>query len=290
MMKPQVTITLELITRRRAEELLALNTANRPINRKTVESFASDMVAGRWIFNAAPVLVCNKGVLRDKQHFLTAIVVTEIPQWAIVVVGIDPRAIRTIDTGGKARTLTDVLKLLGIPTTSKVAQAVVYETVDFNLAAARRSTDTEKFDLIEEVDEELLKDLQQIAKAAQANELGDRAIVGACFRALKQQKEYRLQITPWLVATLGGDPRDPNFDTELSSSLARRLREKKKRRKHQSEGGPQKHDLGLVKMLLNACNEYVSRYHPVVLAEPLTGPATHQKRASYPIDPPRAAT
>ena len=58
-----------------AKEWLAINTNNRPIRRREVDSFVRDIVSDRWIPNTSDtVMIGSNGVLLNGQHRLTAVI------------------------------------------------------------------------------------------------------------------------------------------------------------------------------------------------------------------------
>lgn len=96
-----------------ANELLALNSkSQRSLSRLAVERCAVDMVTGDWMFNGASILISNAGELIDGQHRLTAIVESGEPQVLMIVRGVHPEAMSTVDTN-RRRTYADVLKIAG---------------------------------------------------------------------------------------------------------------------------------------------------------------------------------
>ncbi len=97
-----------------AAELLALNTkGQRTISRDAVERYAVDMSTLDWVFNGAAILISNTNELLDGQHRLSAIIESGENQVVLIVRGIDPVAMATIDAGRK-RSYADSLKIRGL--------------------------------------------------------------------------------------------------------------------------------------------------------------------------------
>jgi hypothetical protein len=104
------------------------NSHNRDLQQSTVDTYASDMAAGRWHFNGDAIRFSRNGVLLDGQHRLWAIVQSGCTQTSVVVRGLPDPAQLTIDLG-KRRTPKDQLHMADIPVSNSVAAAIgVYLT------------------------------------------------------------------------------------------------------------------------------------------------------------------
>lgn len=100
-----------------ARELLAINTHNRRLNRKSIERFKGYMKRGAWKVNGDNIRVSVTGVLLDGQNRLTAIVEAALEDPTIAVVydivwGLDDEAQETMDVGAK-RSLAQAFQLRG---------------------------------------------------------------------------------------------------------------------------------------------------------------------------------
>lgn len=96
-----------------ADELLHVNTLNRPINRRRVEQFAHIITTGQWKLTHQGIAVGPTGTLEDGQHRLMGIARAGIPV-PIMVTHLDETVFDVIDTG-LARSSRDALMLAGIP-------------------------------------------------------------------------------------------------------------------------------------------------------------------------------
>lgn len=96
------------LTPQKAEYLLSINTGNRKINKKLVDSYASDMTHGRWHANGEPIIISGN-ILISGQHRCLAVQKSKVtlPDTVIVYTE-DPEMIDT----GRVRSVTD---LSGIP-------------------------------------------------------------------------------------------------------------------------------------------------------------------------------
>lgn len=111
---PGVEVFLIKVGPEQAAEMLKRNTdGQRTISKISVEKLATDMATMEWMFNGAPLLFGSDGKLYDGQHRLTAIVDSGEEQVLLIVTGIDPNAMDTIDTN-RRRSYADTLKMKGI--------------------------------------------------------------------------------------------------------------------------------------------------------------------------------
>lgn len=92
------------ITPKLAQSLLKNNRANRPISKKTVESYARDMLNGNWKTNTGNAISISKdGALLDGQHRLTAVIKSEIPISMWVCYGCDDNGVYDRNRGRSVR-------------------------------------------------------------------------------------------------------------------------------------------------------------------------------------------
>ena len=106
----------------RARALLSVNPDNRVINERAVETYARDIVAGRFPFNGQPVILADTGELNDGQHRCEAVIRTGRGYETLFVAGV-PRATRTTIDMGKARSTGDFLHMHGIPYANHISNA-----------------------------------------------------------------------------------------------------------------------------------------------------------------------
>lgn len=113
------------ITPEEASAMLAKRPLNRKIVTRRVTALAEQMKSGEWKDDGAPIRLGKVGDLLDGQHRLSAIVLSGIPQWLLVVTGIDPETLLIMDTG-KSRSFDDYLTLKGISNARKLASATSF--------------------------------------------------------------------------------------------------------------------------------------------------------------------
>jgi hypothetical protein len=95
-----------------AREWLRTNTHNRKLRDRAVADYARDMAAGHWTLNGESIKFATDGTVLDGQHRLRAVIDADTTVQMLVVIGLDPGAQETMDTGRK-RTTGDVMGLRG---------------------------------------------------------------------------------------------------------------------------------------------------------------------------------
>jgi hypothetical protein len=108
-----VTVDVEWIGPAQATEFLKSNTNNRNQKEHSILDYANDMRTGNWAFNGASICFDVNGTLLDGQNRLTAVVRSSTKQLFLVVRGLQPRTMTTIDTGSK-RSPADAFKIAGL--------------------------------------------------------------------------------------------------------------------------------------------------------------------------------
>jgi hypothetical protein len=111
------------ITPDKAADMLAANTANRPLSRSTVRAFAEAMRRGDWLVTHQGIAFDTRGVLVDGQHRLAAVVEAELPVEMTVFTEVEPDSFDVLDTG-KRRNAADVLAIEGEKSTTMLAAMV----------------------------------------------------------------------------------------------------------------------------------------------------------------------
>jgi hypothetical protein len=106
---------IQLISPQIAEEYLKRNRKNRKISEKQVKRLAREMANGRWSLNGEPIQFNSDGDLINGQHRLSAIVLSGVSVYILVVMGItDPNAFATIDQNSLGRGAYTVLQMKGV--------------------------------------------------------------------------------------------------------------------------------------------------------------------------------
>lgn len=104
--------SIETITPEIAKEILSKNSLNRTISAKRVALFAEDMKSGKWQLNGEAISIGKDGTLKDGQHRLTAIVLSNTA--IITAVNRDVDNDVFLYDRGKSRTTTDILTVKGV--------------------------------------------------------------------------------------------------------------------------------------------------------------------------------
>lgn len=116
-------VELMKITPSIALKMLEGNTNNRKIDLSHVSYLANEMRSGRWMENGDPIRF-NGSSLLDGQHRLYAIVKADTSVRTVVVRDLGPEAFKTINVGGKGRTMGQVLSLSGETNTNVLSGAI----------------------------------------------------------------------------------------------------------------------------------------------------------------------
>jgi hypothetical protein len=111
-MSSALKITIETITPEVASRYLGTMVANRPLRQRSVERYAREMIARKWLVNGEAIKFDTDGRLVDGQHRMHAVITAGIPVQITVVRGVDRNAMPTLDTG-IGRNIGDVLVLRG---------------------------------------------------------------------------------------------------------------------------------------------------------------------------------
>ena len=114
----------ELITPKKAQEMLLMNTMNRPAKESIVNRYADDMSSGRWKANTFEFIkVGVSGKILDGQHRLMAVERSGVPIYFHVARGVDDNLMDVIDTGTK-RSGSDVLSMSGVKNSARIAAII----------------------------------------------------------------------------------------------------------------------------------------------------------------------
>lgn len=110
--KHNIHAAVETVTPDMASRLLGTITTQRRMRRRVVERYAREMISGNWHLNGEPIIVGKDGRLLNGQHRLNAIIMSKKSVAMMVVKGVEPEAMASIDTGS-SRSYGDVVMLRG---------------------------------------------------------------------------------------------------------------------------------------------------------------------------------
>lgn len=116
----QPTVEILDVSPELAESWLSKNPNNRNLRKAVSEAYARDMVGGRWLINGETIKFDVTGHLRDGQHRLSAVIAAGTTVPMVVVRGLSPDVMPTVDAGAK-RSYSDALKLQGEDNTATLA-------------------------------------------------------------------------------------------------------------------------------------------------------------------------
>jgi hypothetical protein len=112
--RDDITAQLWTLTPEVCRELLKNALPNRPLSKARVQALVEDIRAGKWVTNGESIILDEDLRLLDGQHRLAAIAEAGITLQAMVVVGVAPEAMATIDQG-RRKSAADVLAIHGMP-------------------------------------------------------------------------------------------------------------------------------------------------------------------------------
>jgi hypothetical protein len=107
----------------RAGELLEKNVFNRRITPQYLNILIGAMERGEWKFNGDSIRIDKQGRVLDGQHRLQAVLRTGITIRVIMIEGLDPEVMDTIDVG-KRRNFADILSISGHKNVHETASAL----------------------------------------------------------------------------------------------------------------------------------------------------------------------
>jgi hypothetical protein len=113
----------EWITPAIAEQYLEFNEKNRKLRKETVEVYARDLRAGKWLISGDTIKFDSTGRLIDGQHRLKAILLANTATWGLVVRGVEPDVQRVLDTQAR-RSAADALRFAGIDKNAQLISGI----------------------------------------------------------------------------------------------------------------------------------------------------------------------
>lgn len=139
------------VTPHLARTWLRNNTRNRKLRERAVADYARDMAAGHWNLNGEAIKFATDGTVLDGQHRLRAVIEADTTVQMLVVVGLDPAAQETMDTGRK-RTTGDVMGLRGEANAHTLAAVLrrvwAWQNGDYRFGGSYSATNRECAELL----------------------------------------------------------------------------------------------------------------------------------------------
>ncbi len=102
-----------------------LNINNRPRKSQKIIEYKRDMQIDNWSLTGDTIKFGTDGYLKDGQNRLAACIQAQTPFTTHVTFGIDPNTFHHMDTG-KNRGADDVLAIMGVTNSSKIAQEIKF--------------------------------------------------------------------------------------------------------------------------------------------------------------------
>ena len=145
-----ISTTIETITPDLAKQFLDLSEGNRTLKQVKIRGYMRDMKGGRWMPNGESIIFNSNGALIDGHHRLTAAMRAGFSFQSVVVRGVAPESIKTIDTGS-TRNSGDILTFSGYKNVNQLS-AITRALLSLKGGRARSANPTsqEVFDFIEQ--------------------------------------------------------------------------------------------------------------------------------------------
>ena len=146
--KIMITTKIENITPEVAAGFILLSCGNRRLKEDKVRGYMRDMKEGRWMPNGESIIFDASGALIDGHHRLTAAVRAGFSFQSVVVRGVAPESLKTIDTGS-SRSSNDLLMFSGYKNANQL-NAIVRALMSLKKGKVRSAipTSQEVFDFI----------------------------------------------------------------------------------------------------------------------------------------------
>jgi len=179
----KMKVELQTINPAKAEQILKLNTINRPINKKHVATLAREMRHGRWKLNGDTICISGTRLI-DGQHRLMAIIESGCEIQTLIVEGVESDVFHTKDVG-RRRSAGDTLSVRGETDTKTLAAAlvVVDRYMTGRMSKVVRYTNTEVEELLAKYPGVRLS----VRKARQTKRLVAKSILIGCHYMFTQK-------------------------------------------------------------------------------------------------------
>ena len=182
-----------------------LNINNRPRKSQKIIEYKRDMQIDNWSLTGDTIKFGTDGYLKDGQNRLAACIQAQTPFTTHVLFGIDPNTFHHMDTG-KNRGADDVLAIMGVTNSSKVAQQIKFllnwEKGKTNTAGSA-SNDQIKDAYLNKYKPELLQEGVSWARKVYAQTRYTHGQVAATFY-IAVEKGYREEIENFFNAMMSG--------------------------------------------------------------------------------------
>jgi hypothetical protein len=122
-MNKELITKMVMITPESAEELLALNKENRPLNKKTVDWYARQMESGQWTISGQTLSISDKNTLLDGQHRLAAIIQSGVSLLLNIAYNVPTTSFVNYDSA-KQRGLSDVFAIEKVSNFCSIASII----------------------------------------------------------------------------------------------------------------------------------------------------------------------
>lgn len=144
-----ITADVKTLSVEDCKALLGRNPRNRRLDRGKVDSYSRDMAAGNWMLNGESICIDWNGDLINGMHRLNSAVKAKKPLTSVLVQGLNPKVIKTIDSG-KKRTFSNQLEMDGVKNAKSISTCIQFlYQVSRHAIKASGLTNSEMYDLLE---------------------------------------------------------------------------------------------------------------------------------------------
>lgn len=197
---------VQKITPKKAQEMLAANTSNRPLSTPVLRSFAEAMQRGDWQVTHQGIAFDTNGVLVDGQHRLAAVIEADIPVEMTVFTDVPPDTFAVLDTG-KRRNAADALAIEGEKSTIQLAAMVravwLYENRPDSAWSGRGAATTNHQILDTLVEHPTIRDFLTVGERI-GTETGMIKSAAGAASYLVERVNQRASLDPWYEGIIDG--------------------------------------------------------------------------------------
>lgn len=221
--------TWELITPKKAEQYLKLNTNNRALRSGVAEKYAADMRDGQWLENPQPIMFYEDGSLADGQHRLWAVIESDVPTRFYVIRGASKKIALNIDTG-LGRGLLDNAKIAGGAEHMNHTSIGASSFIHYGTHYGKPLSNAQRLELVRKYQEPISWALAHMSKKRYVSTAVVMAAVG---RAYMHEKDLE-RLAEFCDILGSGMPKGPedqaavairNYILEIGSRIARDRRD-----------------------------------------------------------------
>lgn len=198
----RVTLTPAL-----AAAILEMNTNNRPLREARVETLATEVREGRFMYTGETISFLSNGALSNGQHRCRTVIKTGVAVPALLVYGLDPEAQKYQDSQAP-RSSADVIGMMGFRNANEVNAISGYlqkweRDNEIPTNSGRKATRGQRIEYVEDQGERITAALDALP-ATKGKALASRSILGTCYARFTKATDPR-QVSQFINALLTGE-------------------------------------------------------------------------------------